>query len=300
MPATRLSPARPLMSRDEEEQWRDLIERRCGIFFSSGRLYVLQNCLWGEMRLRGMDVYQDYYSLVLRSPVAWNRLVERVTNRETCFFRHMPSFRTLAEEILPPRMAERSGQCENPVRLWSAGCASGEEAYSLAITAYETAALWDCEFEVLGTDLSAEALAAAQRARYGERAVSEMSPELRRRYLVRRGREYEVVPAIRAMVRFERFNVFDPATYPKAAQDVIVCQNVFIYFREELRMQAAARLAACLRAGGVLLPAPGELASLDFSGLERVALRHTVAFRRNLEPCFHARKLTSELDDSTR
>jgi len=277
------------MNTHEEEQWRDLVERRCGIYFSPNRLYVLQNCLWGEMQLRGIETYQDYYSLVLRSAAEWNRLLDRLANRETYFFRHMPSFSSLAEEILPARMAEGFGRGADPIRLWSAGCSSGEEAYSLAITAYEAAAPDRCGCQVLGSDLSSEALAAARRARYGARALSEMPPELQRRYFVRRGSEYEVVPAIRSMVRFEQFNFFDPATYPTAFQDVIVCQNVFIYFREELRTQAAAQLAACLRPGGLLLIAPGELASLDISGLERVALRHTVAFRRNQEPCFHAR-----------
>ncbi|HTS60464.1 MAG TPA: protein-glutamate O-methyltransferase CheR [Candidatus Acidoferrales bacterium] len=275
------------MSTLEEEQWRDLVERRCGIFFSPNRFYVLQNCLWTEMQNRGLEAYRDYYSLILRSAAEWERLVDRLVNRETYFFRHMPTFSALAEEFLPARIAEKCRSGGLPVRLWSAGCSSGEEAYSLAMAACDAGWPIGQQCQVLGTDLSAEALLAARRARYGERATSAMPADLRRRYFARRGSEYQVAPAIRAMVRFEAFNFFDPATYPTALQDVIVCQNVFIYFREEQRMQAAAGLAACLHTGGLLLTAPGEMASLEIAGLERVALRHTVAFRRNLEPCLY-------------
>jgi chemotaxis methyl-accepting protein methylase len=282
------------MTEYEEEKWSDLVERRCGIFFSPNRFYVLQNCLWTEMQLRGIEIYQDYYSLVLRNAIEWDCLVDRLVNRETSFFRHVPSFSTLVEEFLPARIAERSGLEVPPIRLWSAGCSSGQEAYSLAIAACEASWPNECQYEVLGTDLSAEALAVARRARYGERAISTMPVDLQRRYFVRRGSEYEVVPAIRSMVRFEQLNLLVPATYPTAAQDVIVCQNVFIYFREETRKQAAARLAACLAVGGILLPAPGELACLEISGLERVVFRHTVALRRNDAPRFHTQPVAKE------
>jgi type IV pilus assembly protein PilK len=281
MAAISVAALRPEMTRREEEVWCELVERRCGICFSKSRLYVLHNCLWREMQKRGIDSYGDYYWLVLQSAAEWSELLERLVNRETYFFRHMPSFAALSEELLPSLLVGKLSRGLDRIAMWSAGCASGEEAYSMAIAAKEAAHPGDGQFEILGSDVSAEALAAARRARFGERAVAAMPQPLRERYFSRTANGYELDPAIHALVRFEPFNFLDPVTYPAAAQDVIFCQNVFIYFREEVRVQAAASLAACLRPGGFLLPAPGELAGLPVPGLEWLRLRHTVVLRRN-------------------
>jgi type IV pilus assembly protein PilK len=170
-------------------------------------------------------------------------------------------------------------QSVKQVRLWSAGCSSGEEAYSLAIAASELSNAASCEFEVIGSDLSTEALAAAARGRYGQRALTEAPAEIQRRHFEPCGNEFQVSRALRALTRFENFNFFDPATYPAVAQDVIFCQNVFIYFREAMREDVVARLARCLRPGGYLVVAPGELAGVPVPGLEWVRLRHTMVLR---------------------
>jgi type IV pilus assembly protein PilK len=259
--------------------WSELIERRCGSWFSEGRMYVLRNCLWRQMQVHGLDRYATYYRLVLENRGEWDRLAEGIVNRETRFFRHQASFTALAEELLPGILAHNLRQGVDQVRLWSAGCSSGEEAYSLAIAASEVSHGGLCQFEVLGSDLSAEALAVAARGRYGQRALIETPAEIQERYFERCGNEFQVNPAVQALTRFEYVNLADPATYPAAMQDVIFCQNVFIYFREAMRADVVARLARCLRPGGYLLAAPGELAGLPVSGLEWLRLRHTMVLR---------------------
>ena len=271
---------RPEMTRGEEAMWCELIERRSGNWFSEKRLYLLRSCLWREMQHRGIATFGDYYRLVEKNADVWNSLLDRCVNRETLFFRHMASYTALADELLPVIRAQRVRQGGNRIALWSAGCSSGEEAYSMAIAAKEAPPPGCFQFDVLGSDLSGEAVAMARRAVYGPRPVAEMPEMLRRRYLERRERGYEVNAAIRAMVRFEQCNLTDPSTYPAAPQDVIFCQNVFIYFREAMRVQVAAGFARCLRPGGFLVPAPGELIGLALPGLKWLRLRNTMVLER--------------------
>jgi len=271
---------RPELSKFEQETWCSLVERRCGISFSNGRLHVLHAGLWEEMQRLGIASFGEYYAHILRHASDWNSLLDRLTNNETSFFRHMPSFLTLSEELLPLLAPERLRQGAKRLSLWSAGCSSGEEAWSMAIAAKETAAGWHCEIAVLGCDLSTRALAAARRARYSQRAVAAIPEQLRRQYLIQDGAECEIRAGIRNIVRFDQFNLFERSTYPTQLQDVIFCQNVFIYFGDKMRARAASNLTECLAPGGFLVPAPGELAGLPIPGLEVLRLQHTTVLRR--------------------
>jgi len=275
---------RPELSRFEQETWCSFVERRCGTSFADGRIHLLHASLWEEMQRLGIVSFGEYYAHILRSASDWHRLLERFSNHETYFFRHMPSFLALSEEILPLLAAERLRQGAKCLTLWSAGCSSGEEAWSMAIAAKEAAAGWHCEIQVLGSDLSRTILTTARRARYGRRSVAAMPEELRRQYLIYDGVEYEVRAGIRNIVRFDQFNLFERSTYPTQLQDVIFCQNVFIYFRDTMRARAVSNLADCLAPGGFLVPAPGEVGGLRIPGLELVRLHHTTVLRRTAAP----------------
>ncbi len=274
---------RPELTRGEETLLCSLIERRCGQWFSEERLYVLRSCLGREMERLGIGNVGDYYHLLVRDTAAWNSLLDRSVNRETLFFRHMASFTALADELLPAIQDRRARRGESRIALWSAGCSSGEETYSMAIAAREASPTGYYQFDVLGTDLSGEALALARRAHYNARSVAAMPEKFQRRYLARNGTQYEVSADIKAMVRFERFNFADVSTYPAELQDVILCQNVFIYFREATSARVAASLARRLRSGGFLVPAPGELAGLALPELEWLRLDNTMVLRRRGE-----------------
>jgi len=270
----------------EQELWRERVERSTGNCFPDSRLHVLRNCVSAEMRLRGIGDCRSYRRLVAESPADWNRLLNRLVNRETSFFRHQPSFTALRDQLLP-RLAAGSAATA-PLALWSAGCSTGEEAFSLAITAAEAGV----EVEVLGSDIGSDALAVAEKAVYTARDLAAVPLAVRRRHFVPQWRPpspfaaageaslFEVAAPLRSRVRFVTFNLLDPATYPSRAQDVIFCQNVLIYFRNTVALEAAAALARCLRPGGFLVLAPGELAGARLPGLETVRLRDTVVLRR--------------------
>lgn len=271
---------RPELTAGERELWCSEIERRCGIWFSESRMFVLARALWQRMQFRGTETYGEYHYLVTRSAAEWSALLETLLNHETCFYRHSPSFAVLSVELIPQLAATRRGTSGRHFKLWSAGCASGEEAYSLAIVADGTLAASFQHFEVLGSDLSLTALEVARKAHYGTRVADDVPEPLLGRYFRQESGGYTVNPGIRSTVRFEPFNFLDPATYPAEPQDVIFCQNVLIYFREAVRVKVAALLAECLRPGGFLVPAPGELAGLRVPGLASQRCAKAAVLRR--------------------
>lgn len=258
----------PEMTAGERDLWCEEIERRCGVYFSATRTFAMRSALWRGMRRRGIASYREYYRLVSRGATEWTALIEFLLNRETGFFRHPPSFAALSLELLPQLAAAGGGRRREPLALWSAGCSSGEEAYSIAIGAHQALPPGSTPFAVLGSDLSAQALAAATEGRYGPRTATAVPEPLLTRYFVREDGQYRVGQAIRAAVRFERFNFIDAATYPSAPQDVIFCQNVLIHFREPVRLRVASALAQRLRPGGYLVTGPGELAGVRLPGVE--------------------------------
>jgi chemotaxis protein methyltransferase CheR len=181
------------------------------------------------------------------------RLIDQVTNQETTFVRDRRQFDTIAwHSLLRGVHAAGSGK----IRVWSAGCASGEEVYTLALLAAEALAPAQTPVDVLGTDVSGAALAAAAAGRYGERAVQALDVSLRKRYLERQADgSYLVGAQLRRLVRFRRHNLardsFPPAG--EAGFDLVACRNVLIYFEAPLVERVIESLGRSLRPGGVLV-----------------------------------------------
>lgn len=174
------------MSAAEFHVWQALLEERSGMVVSEGRRVFLQTNLSARMREIGAADYSSYYRQVTAGPrgaVEWSLLMDRLTVQETRFFRHPESF-ALLERYLAQRL--RHEGIERPWSLWSVGCASGEETYSLAISAAEV--LRDCaavdRFGVTGTDISLSALEKGRNAIYDERRLEQVAAVLRERYFV--------------------------------------------------------------------------------------------------------------------
>jgi chemotaxis protein methyltransferase CheR len=182
------------------------------------------------------------------------RLIDEVTVQETFFARDIAQLRVIPWASL--RAWRARGGPGGPVRVWSAGCATGEEAYTLALEAVLALGCPPGPLDVLGTDISAAALATAAAGRYGERAVRLLAPGVRERYLTRQpdGR-YQVTGQLRALARFRWHNLaLDPGPPPgEAAFDVVVCRNVLIYLSTQLIARAVGNLERALRPGGVLV-----------------------------------------------
>lgn len=271
------------MSAAEFHVWQALLEERSGMVVSEGRRVFLQTNLSARMREIGAADYSSYYRQVTAGPrgaVEWSLLMDRLTVQETRFFRHPESF-ALLERYLAQRLY-REG-IERPWSLWSVGCASGEETYSLAISASEV--LRDCaavdRFGVTGTDISLSALEKGRNAIYDERRLEQVAAPLRERYFVSMPHNRaQVAPELVARVCFAKLNVLELASAPLAGLDVIFCQNLLIYFRRWRRREILNRLAERLAPGGLLVVGVGEVVGWQHPDLVPVADDQVLAFTR--------------------
>ncbi len=185
-----------------------------------------------------------------------DRLVEALTIGETYFFRNRPQFEALTQHILPELVARR--RPERRLRLWSAGCATGEEAYSLAMVLeglLPDIDQWD--ILILATDINRQSLAKAERGVYGPWSFREVAPALQQKFFLPQGRNFEVLPRIRARVSLAYLNLMGGG-YPSLLTnthnfDLILCRNVLIYFGEAATQHIAAHLHAALAPDGWLV-----------------------------------------------
>jgi chemotaxis protein methyltransferase CheR len=207
------------------------------------------------------------------------RLIDEVTNQETFFVRDRGQLDQIAwPSLLRAARAANSGT----IRVWCAGCATGEEAYTLALLATQAFAPAGAPVDVLGTDVSHAALASAADGRYRERAVRVLEPHLRSRYFRRApDGSYVVGDLLRSLVRFRPHNLARDASPPpgEACFDLITCRNVLIYFSPPLVSTVIDSLEGSLRPGGTLIlgaadalhrldrpPVPGGVGSAGLSG----------------------------------
>ncbi|RJG14330.1 protein-glutamate O-methyltransferase CheR [Pseudomonas cavernicola] len=272
------------MTPAEFHDWQTLLEERTGVVISEQRQAFLQTNLSARMRELGVADYSSYYRQVTDGPrgaVEWSTLLDRLTVQETRFFRHRPSFEVL-EHYLSERLA-RAKAGEQPWALWSVGCSSGEEPYSLAICAAEVLRESEhpAQFGVTGTDISLNALSKAREGQYGARRLEQMDMDLSERYFeAQADGRFKVIPSLAARVCCARLNVLELAKAPMSGMDVIFCQNLLIYFRRWRRREILNRLAERLAPGGLLVVGVGEVVGWQHPDLEPVADERVLAFTR--------------------
>jgi chemotaxis protein methyltransferase CheR len=245
---------RLVLSDAEFAALRALLARLAGLVFDESRRDSVAFCIAERLRATGAADVPSYLDL-LQSPTERQALLDEVTIQETHFFRNPPQIRALRAHVVPEllRHADARGR---RIRVWSAGCSTGEEPYTIAMLLREllpSTAGWDVQ--VIATDVSARALAAARSGRYGERAVQMVSAQDRARFFQPgRGGSVEVRPEVRELVEFRHHNlVTEPVPFAvDEGVDLVLCRNVTIYFSRETTRALMARLHACLRDGGYL------------------------------------------------
>mgnify|MGYP005811638119 CR=1 FL=1 len=264
------------------------LERRMGLHFPAARWPDLRRAIVGAAAEAGFagDV-SAFVTRILggsgqRSTLA--ALAGHLTVGETYFFRDRRLFSALRSQVLPALLRARRGARQ--LRLWSAACATGEEAYSLAILVRQTLAAgcaW--QVEILATDINPLFLERAREARYGEWSFRDVPAGIRECFFTRLpdGR-YTPLPEIRETVRFAHVNLADENRGPpyggREVFDVILCRNVLMYFRPARAAKVVARVAAALRRDGWLVVSPGDLTSAKGCALESVEIDGALLHRR--------------------
>ncbi|NIQ92863.1 MAG: tetratricopeptide repeat protein [Desulfuromonadales bacterium] len=225
------------MDRTTLEAFEDLIYRHSGLHFDERNRKILERGLMRRMRatrVRSHRHYLDYLRTHARSRGELKKLLALLTIGETYFFRYLAQFEGLKKTVLPELLARNRQR--RSLRLWSAGCSTGEEPYSLAILLQEHFPhLADWDIDILGTDINPRSLKTAQEGLYRARALRVMDQQMVDRYFTPAGSGYRLVEAIRERVRFTHLNL-QTDTYPDPSAgiedvDVIFCRNVMIYFR---------------------------------------------------------------------
>jgi len=233
---------------------RDLLSNAAGLVFDDTRRESMAYSIAERLRETGVRDVSTYLER-LSDPAERQRLVDEVTIQETHFFRNPPQVRALRQHVLPELLkhAEKNGR---RLRIWSAGCSTGEEPFSIAMLLRELLPSTDgWDVKVLATDVSQRALAAARTGRYGARAVMNATPdELARFFVAGPDDTYEVRPEVRELVEFRHHNlVTEPVPFPSNERiDLVLCRNVTIYFSRETTRELMKRLHTCLRDGGYL------------------------------------------------
>jgi chemotaxis protein methyltransferase CheR len=228
----------------------DLAYRTCGIDLSRGKQHLVRARLGRQIRQGKFASFKDYYRHVIadRTGDALTALLDALTTNFTSFLREPAHFEFLRKSILP--------NLEGPIRIWSAGCSTGEEAFTIAFSLIEElgpAAFSRCR--ILAADISTHALAAARRAVYPVDRFSDFPVDSLPKYLLRGTQTWDgwfrVKPSIRAMIEFRRLNLVEPFQHPHPFQ-VIFCRNVMIYFNKATQADLVNRLALSLAPGGYL------------------------------------------------
>ena len=202
--------------------------------------------------------------------------------RDTRFFRHRESILCVGELW----RRHQQSQCRDSFTVWSVGCSSGEEVYSLALTLEQNRLDEGASFGVIGMDISGEAIATARAAVYSSPQLRELSPQQQDNYFEPlAGGRYRVGRALQRRTCFIRGNALSIADSPQLqGADIIFCQNLLPYFRRWQRQQLVAKLAAGLKPGGHLIVGPGELANWQPPMLARQAGKAVQIYRRGISP----------------
>lgn len=239
---------------NDSNEFNELLQRiqsTNGVDFSRYKMSTLKRRLGRQIKLAGMDSLEKYLTYLERTPGEYERLVANFFIKVTEFFRDPELFTALNTTVIPAIVAN-ARQHGNEIRLWSAGCATGEEAYSLAITVAEILgdAVGDFKIRIFSTDIDEATIARARRGIYSQEALSTLDPEIVARYFTRVEDAYEVNKSIRSMTVFGQHDLAQRAPFPHV--DLVLCRNVFIYFTKELQLRTLALFAYSLRQGGYL------------------------------------------------
>lgn len=255
------------------------VQTRTGLDIPPARLATSRTAVQRAMMQSEISDVDRYRATLDEDDRAFDALVEALTVGETYFFRDPRQLAFIRTEAIA-EILRRRGE-GHTISVWSAGCATGEEAYTLAILLHELGL--DQRRRILGTDLSRRRLVAARRGLYGKWSLRGVAAQVVDRYFHRVGAQFELIPAIRTAVRFKYFNLVDKNSSAghTGAFDLIVCRNVLIYFDAPAIALAARRFVDQLAEGGWLILGPSDPPLPDSLGCEVVVTDAGIAYHRS-------------------
>lgn len=256
------------LSQETFKKLQAYVKEATGIAVSDGKTYLIESRFGEIVKEEGLDSFEALHAQLERGPSS--RLKDAITNaittNETLWFRDDGPWEILRKDLLPKFSARlQAGDCHR-IRIWSAASSTGQEPYSLAMTIREyiedeaPPSVKPESFEIVATDLSPAAIATAKAGRYEQLAASRgIEPEVISRFFEQEDGSITVLPKVRSMVRFERFDL--QQSYAGLGKfDLILCRNVLIYFTNELKLEIFGKMARSLNPEGALILGGSESA----------------------------------------
>jgi chemotaxis protein methyltransferase CheR len=236
--------------------FRDYVHENCGIYFEDNKMYLMQNRLSRRLNELGIKSFRDYYYYVKydNSRQEFNNLINIITTNETSFFRNEPQLESFANDILPKVIREKRNEKNKTLKIWSAGCSSGEEPYTLAMVLIEKLKSTNfLDIQIFANDISQKVLQTARQGIYSENRVINVKPDFRKRYFSNDGGNYKVNQDIKRLINFSQMNLNDQSQFVLLQNmDFVFCRNVMIYFSDESKKKLVRNFYNILKPGGYL------------------------------------------------
>ncbi len=265
-------------------QWSRLLENRSGICLSDQQRVFLQTQVSMRMRELGETDYSHYLDTVkdgVPGLMEWSVLIDRLVVKETSFFRHIPSIDYIKNFVL--RKLSHDLPPKESIELWSVGCSSGEEPYTLAMVLNDAFEFVKQQpyFGITATDISRAALSIAKAGTYNARKIDMMEAHYSKRYFKRNDADQFVVQSeIMDRVCFNQGNILNIKDMPNMQMDIIFCQNMLVYFRRWLRHEIMNAFVQRLKPGGILVVGLGEVVDWAHPKMQRMPADDVQAYQR--------------------
>jgi chemotaxis protein methyltransferase CheR len=269
------------ISNEQLIQYRDIIFKESGLWFGDSKLSILANRVRMRMKERDLEDPAAYGRLIASHDdrVELERLLNSVTTNETYFYRCESQIDSFRDIVLPDVARKKIARNDRTLKIWCAGCSTGEEPYTLAMVILESLQfhkIWD--ISIFATDISTEVLAKGLNAVYAPKAVSRLPREYLSRYFTERNGLFELNPVVKKMVDFEYQNLTD--AYFEKGFDIIFCRNVIIYFKDETKQEILNKFYDTLNDDGYLFLGPSEMVRGLAQGFRMITLKDSVVFQK--------------------
>jgi chemotaxis protein methyltransferase CheR len=277
------SDALPVMSDSEFRMFSELLRSHCGLHFEESSRFLLEKRVGRRVLELGLGSFAAYHFELRRAggDEELAQLIDILTTNETYFFRERSQLQALVGEIIPQLLLQRKAGSSRPISIWSAGCSSGEEPYSVIALAMEAGLEPGRDLRVYASDISRPVLTRSRRGVYREASFRETPPELRARYFVEKDGHTRICDEVKKHVDFIHLNLLDASKIALlGTMDVVLCRNVIIYFDGETKRQVIQTFYDRLRPGGYLLLGHSESLINVSSAFELAHLERDLVYRR--------------------
>jgi chemotaxis protein methyltransferase CheR len=276
----------PEMTSMQFEQWRKFIYEKTGIYFQDNKKYLLESRLLKRIVHLKISSYEEYFKLLstgLNNKGEMRYFYDTITINETFFFRNTGQLDAMVQKVIPEILQNNQKIGKQKIRIWSAACSSGEEAYSVAIMLNEfiKPRFPEVTFEIVGTDINQTVLDTAVRGIYGDYAIRNMPVQYLKKYFKQIDGMYELNLDIKTMATFKNANLFDNNEMMYLNNfDIIFCANVLIYFDNNSKIKVVNQLYKSLNKGGYLFIGFSETLHGISKAFSVVSFPKTVGYKK--------------------